>query len=142
MTSTLMKALTLPVSMTKVFWIAAILAVVAAGQSASLPSDARCAKTASAYPSFCEIPQTPTDIRDPATFHEAVIATRKAGARVALGSQRTSPAPPLELLDAFARDARANAAYPASPRGATNPALGPFAEDARRLATPPARRKR
>ncbi len=63
-----------------------------------------------AYPTFCEIPPVPTDLRSAAEFRRAVVQTRLAGARLV---EETAPSTfSLAGTSAFAAAARAEAAPP------------------------------
>jgi len=141
MTSTLMKVLAYPLSMTKVFWLAAILAApVAAGAAESRAREG--SARATAYPTFCAIPPVPTGVRDAAAFKLAVVDVRQAGRRVVL---RTAPDTfglvPGQAAD-FGAEARAQAAWPVSADSDRSDDSEAYAAEARRKATPPPRPRR
>jgi hypothetical protein len=62
------------------------------------------------FPSFCDIPAAPVDVRSVAAFRAAVVETRLAGAR--LVAQTGPESFSLEGTEAFAAAARAEAAPP------------------------------
>lgn len=110
--------------------------------ASAMPATCAPAKTAPGpYPSFCEIPAVPTDIRGPEAFKAAVVETRQAGRRVVVQSAPETFALPLGAGDAFAGDARAEAAPP-PPETAATEDIDRFAAAARKQASPPARPRR
>ena len=138
MTSTLMKVLAYPLSMTKVFWIAAVLAApIAAGAAESRAGEA--SARSSAYPTFCAIPPVPTGVRDAAAFKLAVVDVRQAGRRVVMQSAPdTFGLAPGQAAD-FGAEAGAEAAWPLSADPERPVDSEAYAAEARRKATPPPR---
>ena len=105
----------------------------------ALPADivARSA-TVSGFPTFCQIPASPNDIRSPASFRTAVVATRLAGASVVA---RTAPDTfSLRDTDAFATMARAEAMPPPPEEPVQGTGTDAFVRDALRRAAPPGRK--
>lgn len=105
----------------------------------ALPADivARSA-TVSGFPTFCQIPATPNNIRTPASFRAVVVATRLAGAGVVA---RTAPDTfSLRDTDEFAALARAQAAPPPPEEPAQGVGTDVFVKDALQRAAPPGRR--
>jgi hypothetical protein len=148
MTLTLMKALAPIFSMTLVsaaIFGTAILsapcawAAAVASPSAALPEDvAGKASNVRVFPTFCQIPPRPGNVRSGKAFKEAVVAIRLAGVRLAA---QTAPGTfSLENTDGFASAARAQATPPppmAPPSGQQTEA---FTNQARALALPPSHR--
>ncbi len=79
----------------------------------------------------------PTDIKSAAQFRTEVLATRMAGARVALGSEPSHFT--LTDTEGFAAEARGEAAPPPPMTTPGEADTADFAASARRSATPPAR---
>jgi hypothetical protein len=104
--------------------------------AATLPSP--CAPTGTRYPSFCDIPRTPTDVRSARAFKAAVVDTRRAGRRVVRDTAPGTFGLPLGQAEAFSQAARIEAAPP-PPEAAAAPAGNTEADAAelRRRATPP-----
>ncbi len=99
---------------------------------------ADCAAGPSAsYPRFCDIPRTPTDVRDPKAFKSAVVDLRRAGRRVVRATGPGTFGLPLGEADAFSRAARAEAAPPPEVSAAPSEDSEATAAELRRLATPP-----
>ena len=93
----------------------------------------------SAFPTFCSIPQTPTDVRDARAFRSNVVATRWAGRRAAEESAEAGFQLTPGGTETFAAAGRAAAAPPPA---AVDTAVTPtdqFAADARKRAAAPAR---
>jgi len=71
-----------------------------------------------------------------------VVETRRAGQRVARDTSPESFSLQVGQADDFARASRAAAAYPAVAEGPQNQDANAFLEEARRLVTPPERRRK
>jgi hypothetical protein len=131
--------------MTKVLWAAcAVLALSAVQASASPAVGARAcgaAADAEAYPTFCGIPKTPTDIRSAEAFKGAVVATRRAGARLTRDASEGFGLP-VAAAEAFAAEGRAEAEPPPAATESTADDTEAFAAAARRRAAPPSRPRR
>jgi hypothetical protein len=143
-----MKPLAQYFSMTSVASLCASLAAVAApglalcdpgGTPPSLPSDlvAR-ADAVTAFPTFCQIPTAPSDVRGPAAFKAGVVDTRLAGARVvALSAPETFS---LHDTEAFVGMAKAEAAPPPPMSPPGDEGTDAFIKNALGQAQPPGRR--
>jgi hypothetical protein len=123
--------------------IAAGLLIILASASPSAAvwaatGPASCAAAGSAaYPSFCDIPKTPTDIRPATAFKAAVVDTRVAGRRVVRATGSDTFGLPLGEADAFSRAAQAEAAPPPEASTAPPEDSAAAAAELRRRATPP-----
>ena len=94
--------------------VAGALATSAAAlaQPTALPPDTiAAAERPAPYPSFADVPQVPKDVRPPEDWKGAVVATRRAGARLARLVEREPWA--LSDTEAFAERARSDAQPPA-----------------------------
>ena len=92
----------------------------------------------SGYPTFCQIPASPNDIRPPTSFRTSVFATRLAGASVVA---RTAPDTfTLRDTDAFAVTARAEAVPPPPEEPVQGTGTDAFVKDALQRAAPPGRK--
>ncbi|MGI9168648.1 MAG: hypothetical protein ACR2FH_00530 [Caulobacteraceae bacterium] len=110
----------------------------ASGSATILPPDlVTRAREVQAYPTFCSIPPTPTDVRDAAAFRGAVAKARIAGANLA----RPSAPSTFSLQDTgdFAASAREEAAPPPPITTPDQADAEAFAKAARARATPPHR---
>ncbi|MEP6967203.1 MAG: hypothetical protein ABI906_03905 [Pseudomonadota bacterium] len=89
------------------------------------------------YPTFCSIPQAPTDVRDAAAFKADVVATRLAGARLV----RTTAPDTFSVsgTEAFAAGARQDAAPPPPITTPSQADTAAFVKASKARATPPAR---
>ena len=94
------------------------------------------------YPTFCDIPRTPTDIRNPAAYKAVVVDTRQAGRRVVRATGPETFGLPLGEADAFSRGARAEAAPPPELSAMPPEESAAIAAELRKRATPPPRRPR
>jgi hypothetical protein len=144
MTSPLMTALTRPTPIAKALATAAGLLSLAASASDAATGPSACARGAGGYPSFCDIPRTPTDVRGARAFKTAVVDTRLAGRRVVRATSPGAFGLPLGQAEAFSRAARAEAAPPPA-EAAAAPGQNTEAEAAelrRRAAPPPPRSPR
>jgi hypothetical protein len=124
--------------MTKVFWLAGLVAGPMTAQAADPARDC-CAGALRGYPAFCAIPPMPAGVRDAEEFKVAVVDVRQAGRRAVEQSTADSVALVAGQTESFGAEARAEVAWPGS--------MGPgdtaaFAAEARRKATPPARPRR
>src|ERR1700761_7691880 len=120
MTLTLMKALAPSISMTRLSAAILALAILRAPcawagahtcATAPLPADVagKPGKVAG-FPTFCQIPPRPANVRSGKAFKEAVVAIRLTGVRLAA---QTAPGTfSLENTDGFASAARAQATPP------------------------------
>jgi hypothetical protein len=116
---------------------------VQAGTEAPAVTAALCASGASAaYPSFCDIPRTPTDVRSPKAFKASVVDLRRAGRRVVRATGPGTFGLPLGEADAFSRAAQAEAAPPPEVSAAPPENSEATAAELRRLAKPPPPRPR
>ena len=93
-----------------------------------------------AYPSFCDIPRTPTDVRAPAAYKSVVVDTRQAGRRVVRATGPETFGLPLGEADAFSRRAQAEAAPPPEVSAMPPEESAAIAAELRKRATPPPRR--
>jgi len=127
--------------MTKTLCIAVGLVALPAWSALAATGPAPCAPGASgAYPSFCGIPRTPTDVRAPRAFKAAVVDVRRAGRRVVGATGPRTFGLPAGEADAFSKAARAEATPP--PEAAFQPSEdseAAAAELRRRAAPPPPR---
>jgi hypothetical protein len=90
-----------------------------------------------AYPDFCDIPVTPTDVRSASTFKAAVIRTRAAGAGLIA---RTAPETfTLTGTENFEAESKRAATLPPPVTAPGEPDTAAFAAAARAKATPPRR---
>lgn len=89
------------------------------------------------YPSFCDIPRIPTDVRGATQWKAAVNDTRLAGAR--LQRQTAADSWTLDQTDSFATGARGDAAPPPPMTPATEDDTAAFARQLKQRATPPPR---
>jgi hypothetical protein len=133
--------------MTKALPIALDLLVLSAlaaqAGTGAAATPAPCAPEAStAYPSFCDIPRTPTDVRSPKAFKAAVVDLRRAGRRVVRATEPGTFGLPLGEADAFSRAAQAEAAPPSEVSAALSENSDATAAELRRLAKPPPPRPR
>ncbi|WP_299542746.1 hypothetical protein [Phenylobacterium sp.] len=96
--------------------------------------------TSAGYPSFCDIPPTPTDVRSPKAFRAAVVDLRRAGRRVVRASGPGTFGLPLGEADAFSRSAQAEAAPPPEIAAPPSERSEAAAAELRRRAAPPPRR--
>ena len=127
--------------MTKASRIAASLAALSTSTALAATGPAPCGPSSSAaYPTFCGIPRTPTDVRSPKAFRAAVVDLRRAGRRVVVATGPGTFGLPLGEADAFGRTARAEAAPP--PEASSAPSEELDAAELRRQATPPPPRPR
>jgi hypothetical protein len=109
----------------------------AAAPPAPMPADLVAkADAANAYPSFCDIPQAPKDVRSVAEFRKVVVQTRLAGARLVAATAPSTFS--LAGTESFAAEARAQAAPPPSADSGASP-TDDFLRDARARALPPGR---
>lgn len=127
--------------MTKALGIALGLLALAPSATPAVTAGAAtgvCATRASGgFPSFCNIPRTPADVRGAKAFKAAVVDARRAGRRV---MRETAPATfglPLGEAEAFSRAAQAEAAPPPEMAGAPPEQSEAAAAELRRLAAPP-----
>jgi hypothetical protein len=147
MNLTLMKCLAPTFSMTLV--LAAVLGIVilspmsalagagaGANSSAPLPDDiAGQPAKPRRFPTFCQIPARPRNVRTGKAFKEAVVAIRLSGVRLAV---ETAPGTfSLEHTDSFASAARAEAAPPPPITQPDDEQTQAFINKARALAHPP-----
>lgn len=95
-----------------------------------------------AYPSFCDIPRTPTNLRGPVAYKAAVVDTRQAGRRVVRATGPETFSLPLGQADAFSRAAQAEAAPPPEVSASPTEDSAAVAAELRKRATPPPRRPR
>jgi hypothetical protein len=144
MTFAPVKVLTYPISMTKASCVALAVLMLASGPALAAGEYAPACgglKPSGGYPTFCSIPTTPTDVRAPAEFKDAVVGARRAGRRLvrlnatapisliagdterfaAAAKAYAAPPPPesapgLEDTKAFEAEARQRAIVPAKPR--------------------------
>jgi hypothetical protein len=126
--------------MTKALRFAAGLLSLPASAAWAQAGPAACGPAASgAYPAFCDIPRTPTDVRGATAFKAAVVDTRLAGRRLVRATGPDTFGLPLGEADAFSRAARTEAAPP--PEMSTPPSEDSeaVAAELRRRATPPPR---
>jgi len=93
-----------------------------------------------AYPSFCDIPRTPTDIRGPAAYKAVVVDTRQAGRRVVRATGPETFGLPLGEAEAFSRGAQAEAAPPPEASAMPPEDSAAIAAELKKRATPPPRR--
>jgi hypothetical protein len=122
-----------------------ILATAATVRAATLPCVAKAAIAPAdqapdmAYPTFCAIPKTPTEVRAPAAFKAAVLDTRRTGAALVRATSPASFELPASGGGAFGSEARAEAAPPPAmnPQNVTDAVA--FARDGRARAAPPKR---
>ena len=118
----------------------AITSVIAAAPEiaqAATPGDCAAAPADGGYPSFCSIPQPPTDVRTAIEFKNAVVDARVAGRDLTRTMARTHWSLSPGETAPFAAQARAEATPPppmTPPGGAED-----FARRAREEATPPPR---
>jgi hypothetical protein len=94
---------------------------------------------ASAYPTLCSIPLTPTDVRNASAFKAAVVETRQAGRRLVVKNRDETSSLPLAGAESFGAAARAQAAPPPSADGSASSDTQTFEAEARRKAEPPRR---
>ncbi|HEX4742219.1 MAG TPA: hypothetical protein VH353_12890 [Caulobacteraceae bacterium] len=102
------------------------------GACAATPADAE-----AGYPSFCSIPQPPTDVRTTAEFKKAVVEARLAARSLTRATARMQWSLSPGQAEPFAAQARAQATPPppmTAPGGTEE-----FARRAREEATPPPR---
>jgi hypothetical protein len=126
--------------MTKALRIAAGLLTLPASAAWAQTTPADCATAASgAYPSFCDIPRTPTDVRGATAFKAAVVDTRLAGRRLGRATAPDTFGLPLGEADAFSRAAQAEAAPPHEMSAPPSEDSEALAAELRRRATPPPR---
>jgi hypothetical protein len=117
--------------------------VAGAGTVWAAPGPAPCGPGAQGvYPSFCDIPRTPTDLRGPTAYGAAVVDTRQAGRRVVRATGPETFGLPLGDAAAFSREARAEAAPPPELSAAPPEDSAAVAAELRKRATPPPRRPR
>lgn len=145
MTLALMKALAPIFSMTGLSAAIAAAAILSAtfawagsvaSSSAPLPDDiaGKPAKVRG-FPTFCEIPPRPSNVRSGKAFKEAVVAIRLAGAHL---EAQTAPGTfSLEDTDGFASAARAEATPPPPMSPPDLQQTEDFTKQARALAVPP-----
>jgi hypothetical protein len=93
-----------------------------------------------AYPSFCDIPRTPTDIRSPTAYKAVVVDTRQAGRRVVRATGPETFGLPLGEAEAFSRGAQAEAAPPPEASAMPPEDSAAIAAELKKRATPPPRR--
>lgn len=126
--------------MTKALQVAVGLLTLPASAVLAQAAPATCAPTAKgAYPSFCDIPRTPTDVRGPVAFKTAVVDTRLAGRRVVRATAPDTFGLPVGEAAAFSRAARAEAAPPPELSAPPSEDSEALAAELRRRATPPPR---
>ena len=138
-----MKDLSHSVSITRAFWIAVGVQAWALAASAA-PLPAACASApadagTAAFPTFCSIPQTPTDVRDAKAFRSNVVATRWAGRHAAEESAAVGFQLTPGQTETFAAAGRSAATPPPAVVDTTATPTDQFAADARKRAAPPAR---
>jgi hypothetical protein len=141
MTSPLMTALTRPASIAKALASAVGLLALPMSVAMAATGTAPCAQTAAGYPSFCDIPRTPTDVRSARAFKGAVVDLRRSGRGVVRDTSPGTFGLPLGQAEAFSQAARTEAAPP-PPEAAAAPAGNTEADAAelrRRAAPPPPR---
>jgi hypothetical protein len=144
MTMTIMKCLALPFSITFAAALAGstvlsapcALASAVAGPSAPLPDDvAGQTKKAATFPTFCQIPSRPTNVRTGKAYKEAVVAIRLEGVRLVA---QTAPGTfSLNDTDRFASAARSEAVPPPPMTPSDDQQTEAFIDRARALARPP-----
>ncbi len=112
------------------------MAAAAPGASSPLPEDiAGKSLGVGRFPTFCQIPTRPGDVRTGKAFRQAVVAIRLAGMRLAAQSAPATFS--LDDTDGFAGAARAQAAPP-PPMASTDPQqTEAFINQAREQARPP-----
>jgi len=148
MTLALMKALAPIISMTRLSAAIAASAILSAScawaggvasPSAPLPEDiaGKPAKVRR-FPTFCEIPPRPTNVRSGKAFRQAVVAIRLAG--VHLVAQTAPGTFSLDDTDGFASAARAEATPPPPMSPLDVQQTEDFSKQARALAIPPSPR--
>jgi hypothetical protein len=98
--------------------------------------------TSTAYPTFCGIPRTPTDVRSPKAFKAAVVDLRRAGRRLVRATGPDTFGLPIGEAEAFSRSGQAQAAPPAEISAAPSEDSEGAAAELRRLAAPPPPRPR
>jgi hypothetical protein len=89
------------------------------------------------YPTFCSIPQIPTNVRPPEAFKSAVVETRRAGRQLVQQNAAAPTSLGFGEAEDFAEHART---YAAPPPPEVEPALDTSAFEAearRRVAVPP-----
>jgi len=106
------------------------------GWSQSLPPCGP-AGIAPGYPTFCSIPQIPTNVRPPEAFKSAVVETRRAGRQVVELNAAAPTSLRLGEAEEFAQDARVYAAPPPPEAGPALDTSAFEAEALRRVAVPP-----
>ncbi len=107
-----------------------------AGASAPLAADiAGKSANVAHWPSFCQIPQRPKNIRTGAAFKQAVVALRLAGVRLAAQSAPATFS--LDDTEGFAGAARAQATPPPPITPPDEQQTETFINQARALARPP-----
>ena len=112
-----------------------VLAAIGGVGPVSAATNAACDTPPGAYPSFCSIPPTPTNLASPATVHAEVLDTRLAGRRVVEQSAPSSFT--LDDTTGFAGRAITEAAPPPPVTTSSEADTEAFAKAARAKAIPP-----
>lgn len=138
-----MEDLTQPAKMTKALWILAVC-VAMVPRLAYASGSPRCDRSEdrSGYPSFCDIPYAPKDIRTAAAFKAVVVETRTAGQRTVVDSQTPGFALGEGEAEPFAATGRTEAAPPPPMSAFPQNGAETFASEARSLAAPPVARRK
>jgi hypothetical protein len=124
--------------MTKALAITAgLLALSGSSVFAATGPAPSCGPGVPAYPSFCDIPRTPTDVRSAKSFKAAVVDLRRAGRRVVRETGPGTFGLPAGEADAFSRAAQAEAAPPPEVSTAPSEESEAAAAELRRRATAP-----
>jgi len=117
--------------------MAAALLALPASAALAANGSTPCGPGASAYPAFCDIPRTPTDVRGAGAFKTAVVDLRRTGRRLVRATAPGTFGLPAGEAGAFSQAARAEAAPPTEVSGAPTEDSEAYAADLRRRATAP-----